>query len=77
MSEKLDQVAKAISEADDSWDGEDYRVLARAAIEAMREPTDRMVSEGESAASFGIGKPTSEDAIPRVWSEMIDAALKD
>lgn len=51
--------------------------IARAAIEAMREPTDRMNSEGASAASFGIGKPTDEEAIPRVWHAMIDAALRE
>lgn len=27
------------------------------------EPTERMCSEGESAASFGIGKPVTDDAI--------------
>ena len=50
---------------------------ARAAIEAMREPTEAMVASGESAASFGIGKPKDDDAIPRVWRWMIDAALSN
>jgi hypothetical protein len=48
---------------------------ACAAVEAMREPTARMVSEGESVASFGIGKPTDEQAIPNVWRAMIETAL--
>lgn len=45
--------------------------LARAAIEAMREPTEEMMDAGESA------DPTPErdtNAI-RVWGRMIDAAL--
>jgi hypothetical protein len=52
-----------------------YASDARAAIAAMREPTSRMVNEGESAASFGIGKPNDDEAVPRVWFWMIDAAL--
>lgn len=48
---------------------------ARRVIEAMREPTERMIVEGESAASVGIGKPTDEHALPRVWQYMIDAAI--
>lgn len=52
-----------------------YRVRARAAIEAMREPTELMISEGESACSLGIGKPCDDEALPRVWRDMVDAAL--
>jgi hypothetical protein len=36
----------------------------------LAEPTPRMVSEGESAASVGIGKPNDDEAIPRVWRAM-------
>jgi hypothetical protein len=50
-------------------------ILTRAAIEAMRQPTEAMIAEGESAASFGIGKPTDDEAVTRVWQCMIDAAL--
>ncbi|QND42941.1 hypothetical protein HB770_20745 [Rhizobium leguminosarum bv. viciae] len=50
---------------------------AKAAIEAMRTPTEAMISEMESAASFGIGKPNDDEAIPRVWQWGIDAALKE
>lgn len=55
----------------------DYHYAAVAAIQAMREPTERMVSEMESAASFGIGRPVDDEAIPRVWTWAIDAALKE
>jgi hypothetical protein len=55
---------------------DEIALLGQAAIEAMREPTSRMVSEGESAASFGIGKPVDDEAIPRVWRAMIGAAME-
>lgn len=42
-----------------------------------REPSEAMINAGESAASFGIGKPTSDDAIPRVWEWMIEASLSE
>lgn len=38
------------------------------------EPTRRMLDAGESAASFGIGKCADDEAMPRVWGEMIAAA---
>lgn len=59
--------------------------VAKIALEAIAtkgyaivpiEPTARMISEEESAASFGIGKPTSADAIPMVWEWMLAAAPK-
>lgn len=50
---------------------------ARAAIEAMRDPLPEMISEGESLASIGIGKPSDDEALPRVWRGVIDAALKE
>lgn len=46
------------------------RIIARAAIEAMREPTKEMLSDGE--LSIG-GLP----ATLAVWEAMIDAALQD
>jgi hypothetical protein len=49
--------------------------MAEMAIRTMRELTPAMISEGESAASFGIGKPVDDQAIPRVWNAMLDAAL--
>lgn len=36
--------------------------------------TPRMIAEGESAASYGIGKPNSEEDIPMVWERMVGAA---
>ncbi len=47
----------------------DLPKIARAAIEAMREPTEAMVDAGWADA-------TAEDAIG-VWRAMIDEALKE
>ena len=79
MSEMVDRVAKALSdqmEADMpsftvmSWDKctdqarEVFRKRARAAIEAMREPTERM---SDCISSYDN---------PTIWQAMIDEALK-
>lgn len=44
-----------------------WETLARAAIEALREPTEAMLEEGP-------GEPYMEK---HVWARMIDAALKE
>lgn len=51
----------------------DGRALARAAIEAMREPTEEM-----SVAALNVGLPEAGDPplYELVWRAMIDAALK-
>lgn len=53
--------------------------MARAAIEAMREPTEEMLSAIELAldGAYSAGKDTSYEFAGRaVWQAMIDAALK-
>ena len=57
------------------------RKLARAAIEAMREPTEAMCRTGES--SKGASSPESwvdgsytPENVELIWKDMIDAALK-
>ena len=87
MRTMVEKVARAIGislgEGDTPWEkcGSGFKEIctdaARAAIEAMMEPTPRMISEGESAASIGIGKPADDEALPRVWNWMIQAALKE
>lgn len=73
MSEMIERVARAIDEASQPPGQKDYKVLmknaARAAIEAMREPTMDM----ESAASNWQG---AQMTYSDVWRAMIDAALK-
>jgi len=89
MSEIVDRVADAVQDVVlahvqpmpgtkspySDWD-EWFNAIARAAIRAMREPSTAMIREGESAAPFGIGKPSDDEAIPRVWRAMINAALQ-
>jgi hypothetical protein len=74
MSEMVERVALALRKHDVS--GTVSRVLARAAIEAMRDPTKAMAHAG-SQTNYGYGScapgraPTTRD----VWADMIDAAL--
>lgn len=79
MSEMIERVAKAIC----LWDGADwdgtlgsrecsrnrYRDTARAAIEAMREPTD-----GQRNAYYELSHKT-EVMVDAHWERAIDAAL--
>lgn len=69
MAGMVERVARAIANSDgmhpEAW--RPFEVNARAAIEAMREPTEGMIDAG-----FGYtGYP--EEA----YKEMIDAALKE
>lgn len=86
MSESMiDRVAKALAKADAT---SSYKELARAAIEAMREPTDTMLVATEDVVSgyddFAVGDGTIylsypgyyDDAI-EAWNAMIDAALEE
>ncbi len=76
MSEMIERVAKAISECHSGRDwrgmseyGKDWwREEARAAIEAMREPTEAMETAGQVDPL-----PISTNAS---WKAMIDEALK-
>jgi hypothetical protein len=83
----VERVARAL--AMDQWpehnwpadfserEAEDYRGHARAAIEAMREPTEAML-----AAGFGDASPTiwtagiTPEDQRNVWQAMIDSTLK-
>lgn len=47
----------------------DYEAMARAAIEAMEEPTDAMADAGEAS---NFGEPATA-----AWRAMIDKALSD
>ena len=76
----IERVAKAIN--DTMLQHGDYKPdeLARAAIAAMREPTEEMVAVGYDNFMWGPCGSTSDDlpdANPNdVWIDMIDAALK-
>jgi hypothetical protein len=54
---------------------------AAAAVEAMREPTWHMLLDGQKQVNLsevaGEFEFLSRDEIERIWSEMIDTALRD
>lgn len=87
----VERVARAI--CDGRWDAEHFnetangeepeeqreywRGIARAAIEAMREPTDAMVEAGFDAGDDTV-QGYSENADPQdTWQSMIDAAINE
>ena len=90
MSEMIDSVAKAIANhGGDNWESclkapglrraGMYRAMARAAIEAMTEPTQAMRLAG--IAEWSRPDPTREHENPTlvfnaIWRAMIGAALK-
>jgi hypothetical protein len=54
------------------------RAAIRATLEGLRDNvSERVISEGESAASIGIGKPSDDEAMPRVWKAMINQAIAE
>jgi hypothetical protein len=81
MSEKVDQVAKAIADywLSDGFDpSEPSDGAARAAIAAMREPTEAMQDAGIRAPE--AIRPSCDHEVVvnpgRIWRQMIDEALK-
>lgn len=70
MSEMVERVEEAIRRRMARDGGYELSDLARAAIEAMREPTTDMENAGAEADDYGL------DAV-QSWSVMIDAALKE
>jgi hypothetical protein len=76
MSEMIKRVADAMQVAGDKWVNEghadwrdiDLKVLARAAIEALREPTKAMVAASNP-------HPAEQEIAIFAWQAMIDAAL--
>ena len=87
MSEIVDRVARAIYEselfqparANDPWDGESSATkAARAAIEAMREPTHEMKLAGCEAVNHLSPPPDLSVAeVSDIMNAMIDAALAE
>lgn len=69
LSEMVERVARAIHGVSDESDGVAYgalvREMARAAIEALREPTKSMIEAG-----------TNKRAANEMWNAMINEALK-
>ncbi len=78
VPEMVERVARALDEAQPRYEPRhdlvDLRVMARAAIEAMREPTEAMKSadlgNGHTCAGY-----LDMYSAPTVYRAMIDAAL--
>jgi hypothetical protein len=72
MSEMIERVGRALAEQEGyAYDPLPYDARARAAIEAMREPTEGMVTAGGVQRNcFSCGGHVEG------WQLMIDAALK-
>lgn len=84
MTDVIERVARAIAETGNGgdWDSrsfyqeehkEFHRKRARAAIEAMREPTEAMIDAVDLPGLAG----DPEIVIAKAWRAMIDAALKE
>jgi len=84
MTDMIERVAVAMAENDSGpmdsalfaihWRefGEGYIDSARAAIAAMREPTEKMIDAGSKEQRNILSKP-----IEGIWTAMIDAALEE
>ena len=72
------EVANASFDLMDDKQQELLRIQAKAAIEAMREPTDAMVKRGrEKQFSSLLDTADSDDEVARdTWQAMVDAALE-
>lgn len=85
-SEMVERVAGALhaAHAEVGWPADECETcdkLARAAIEAMREPTEAMIRAGEPVVydcySLEPGEGLDENPALPTWQAMIDAALQD
>ncbi len=84
MSEMIERVAAAVNRsAHCDWRPEtcnagvcQCKVLARAVIEAMREPTERMIEDGMWSRSQS-GRYSPRDIATTIYNAMIDAALNE
>ena len=84
MSEMVERVARAIARNHDidpdwgsppMWQTPWLIADARAAIEAMREPTEKMDTAGFGALPLADGYSLADD-FKKVWYAAIDAALE-
>jgi hypothetical protein len=71
------EVEQCVDECMQTSNGDRYRNLARAALQALREPTEGMLHGARdwSVAKYGIG--VGIDGATGCWHAMIDAALNE
>ena len=79
----IERVARVIHEQAEPWDAFDVdRVIwikiARAAIAAMREPTDEMNDAGADKCDGGCAEESCQFGfMGKIWQAMIDTALEE
>jgi hypothetical protein len=76
----LTKMADALGHADGA--GLSYEDMARAALEAIREPDERLLegvslSADHTIESMGEGYPTEEQSCANIFTAMIDAILSE
>lgn len=71
----LDDDTRAIVDPETWPVAESYYDSARAAIEAMREPTDEMIVLKDGMGGNELCDNADETVVRRVWTKLIDAAL--
>ena len=76
MTDMIDRVAVAIGDACCEVRASQLRIAARAAIDAMREPTWEMLAAAGDMEGFGDYADPTDAARPHIewWNKMIDAA---
>ncbi len=82
MSEMVFRVASALVDAlgkDEALTGAECIRMARAAIEAMREPSDDMCEAGAAYYhdNYQPGHAKEQTTAPDIWRSMIDEALRE
>ncbi len=70
MNEMVERIAVALLANDDEVGAFSARILAKVAIEAMREPTDAMIAAVMNAHD-------QHRTVAEEWQTMIDTALKE
>ena len=81
MSEMIERVAKALRKADveiennKGFSDNHYLILAKAAIEAMREPTEEVLNA--FGGHYGFTPPENRAKALPIYQAIIDAALKE
>ena len=81
MSEMIERIARALAKEEGyAYDPLPYNARARAAIEAMREPTEEMKRAGCKEPIYQCwgrnGEFTDDESAGDIFTLMIDAALK-
>jgi hypothetical protein len=86
MTDMIERVAKAVKNCGvfplgdmrEYLSPEDAITIARAAVEAMREPTDEMNDAGADKCDGGCAEESCQCGfMGKIWTAMIDAALEE